>query len=623
MGCTNSTMQKQSVAQPASSPPATSEPAPPQSATQSQDNKDATKGSMPEAAKATQPQVDHDATKGATSEATQAPVPEADKADSAEKAASPNVDSDAGVATEPHAHAPLVAPVVRSSAPPAASKHTGDFRKQRTVLVDQEDLELMVTNYSCHDATMLSSLGKHCKESTWRVQVGLHTEPVEIKVNVDATPILRSPAVSITSRKVPSCGTQASESTRLFPTEGTQGAKLREDFQNTWPFRGSVAGVGEAGRYQVRLPSLVRELGQSEWFPAILLHQRSDGQLKVQASVPDAKGKVQAMEFPAIKASDIRLTGSNAPLIIPEATLVLNVPAADPLMAMLSAGGTGEPFTANFARPSPADGKRETVEFVVSKKRESVSANVGFNAFSALHSHKAFSVPCDNATNQKRAWTVRFGPNPKASHTIQIERKHRVGADSRVITLTVDEEVLVDAAADDMKIEEAAGKWVCNFRFIAEKVFDFQVHECNVDGEAFEQTVIIPQVHKSTHLCTVSIPDERNFHTAQFFVDGLEFHSMDPYTAPHEEEPLSMPLHAFEQDFDIHVPTAMNSSLPAMSNLFDFDAPVADLPKEMQLKVLPVNEARNKACGMFSSLLRACNEGSPSAPPVEASRQQL
>merc|ERR1719436_633763 len=87
----------------------------------------------------------------------------------------------------------------------------------------------MVTTFTCHDSTVLSSLGKQSKQRTWSVQASLDSDPMQITVDVDRS-ILSSPQVSV-----------ACDGTRLFPALYSHHSKekLFEDFRFQWPFRGT------------------------------------------------------------------------------------------------------------------------------------------------------------------------------------------------------------------------------------------------------------------------------------------------------------------------------------------------------------------------------------------------
>mmetsp|Transcript_50000 Transcript_50000/g.88045 ORF Transcript_50000/g.88045 Transcript_50000/m.88045 type:complete len:566 (+) Transcript_50000:77-1774(+) len=416
---------------------------------------------------------------------------------------------------------------------------SGLLRKQRTVVVDNNELDVMVTEFSCHDSSVLTALGKHSKEAKWKVQVGQDTDPVDITLHVDMG-VVSGPAVQVSSN-----------GRTVFKTAGGYTRKaMYDDFEHRWPFRGKIRGMHEPNVFELRPHALA---AADEWFPATITGQREDGRLEVEAVMPGIDG-FQQVSYPAVDKADLREAGTRQPLQIPERCLTLQVPRDDPLQACLSLDGK-DLVTHHFARPSPTCRfLKKRMELCVSKDRSVVTGNVGHAMLSHFVTGEVRAVRSDIQT-LRHSWTVQVGPF--AEHTVLVEKKHRF---SKIVSLSIDGQPFVEASAED--IDHHGDGWKCNFRFVGEKIIDFEVHESNRDGVTLDSKDHVLQKKKYVHECCVTLGDDMDMRTATFTVDSQDFRELPPRTPLHEEENISMSPQALNLTYGILVPYKVNHAAP-------------------------------------------------------------
>jgi len=414
---------------------------------------------------------------------------------------------------------------------------SGLLRKQRTVVVDNNDLDVMVVEYACHDSSVLTTLGKHSKEAKWKVQVGYDTTPVDIRLHVDQG-VVSGPAVQVTSN-----------GKLVFKTAGSYTRKaMYDDFEHRWPFRGTIKGMNEPSMFQLRPHAMAAE----DWFSATITGQREDGLFEVVAMMPDNAGGFNQVSYPAVDKADLREASTCQPLQIPERCLTLQVPRDEPLQACLSLDGQ-DLVTHHFARPSPScipddDSRQQKLELFVTKDRSIVTGNVGHAVLSHFVSGEVQAVSSD-ARTLRHAWTIQVGPF--AEHTVVVEKHHWI---SNIISLTVDGQPFVEASAED--IDCHTGGWECKFRFIGEKIIDFEVHESNRDGAPLDSKDHVLQKKKYVHECCVTVGEDLNMRTATFTVDSQEKTSISP--------------EALNLTYGILVPYKVNHEAPC--GIFGFSA---------------------------------------------------
>merc|ERR1719491_1814421 len=92
--------------------------------------------------------------------------------------------------------------------------------------------------------------------------------------------------------------------------------------------------------------------------------------------------------------------------------------------------------------------------------QEPVSVNVGAAVLRHFLSGEV-RIGDSGATRLAKWWTFQLGPF--ATHTVKLEKKNRF---STILTLTVDDEVLVECSGEDLG--SSPGIWQCKFRFVGE-----------------------------------------------------------------------------------------------------------------------------------------------------------
>lgn len=422
-------------------------------------------------------------------------------------------------------------PQAQSQPSLVSNKTTATLKKARTTRVDKTEVDFMVLKFVSHDAGVYSHLGQGAKESTWLVQAGREGKPIEIKMHVDRT-ILTTPEVGI------QCDGQY-----LCPK-----AKIREDFVHRWPFRGVATGIGQRDIVEIRPAAF----GNEQWHPATLTKQRDDGLFEALVWMDDGCGSCKEYAFQAVPASNIRYRSTGRPFFVPQRTLKLEVPAKDPAHATLTVDS--ELMTHFFARPTPTPqfGPRMEVLMKVSKDRRTVTSNVGHQVFSH-HISNEVRLVTHSGEKRRRSWTIQIGPF--AEHTIDLETHWN----SRVVTLTIDGEKLVEASAEDI---DSRDHWECKFRFMGERYIHYKVHETNQDGVALDTQAIVSQHLKYSRDCAISVVDESNLSSADLVIDGVSSDRLPFKRDVHEENELNMNLFALHTTYGLTCPYKVNEQAP-------------------------------------------------------------
>lgn len=418
------------------------------------------------------------------------------------------------------------------------------LKKMRTQVLDKKSVEFMVLHFSAHDESILTTLGKHNKECRWRVQASLESPILDIVVSVDKG-LIGSPQVNVT------CDRE-----QVYPPSGSSSnhSVLRENFQQKWPFRGCIKHIDERNFFEIR-PAATG--GADQWYPATVTKQRDDGRFEALVEMPSGMGGTNHVNFDAVKPMDIRELQSKNKLQLPERFLLLEVPAADPLQATLMIDGS-DLVTHHFARPTPAPSGtpvRSKIHCKVDKERKKVVADVGHVALSRFLSMEPRAVKSEPGM-LRHAWIVQIGP--WAQHRIEIEKKHKR---SKAVTVSVDGEVLVEAAPED--IECLGENFDCRFNFRGQHCIDYEVYETNKDGETLPTKAVVAQKTKFEVEVVLEMPDDRNLYTAEIWVNKVNFKSLPPVSEEHPEENLAMDVQAMQMSFGLAVPYKVNQEAPS------------------------------------------------------------
>lgn len=417
---------------------------------------------------------------------------------------------------------------------------------ERTSCSGRHDLDLMVVAFSSHDSTVGNAIGRNHREMHWKVMYDHDADPIDIKLQVQEHK-LHSQEVSI----------QSNGQYILHGAGSHAKAKLSEDFHYHWPLQAAIRGLNDVNFFEFSPP----HLSKSRWFPATITCQRQDGLFDLRAQEPDASGHVVEMTYYAVHTDNLREAASQNPLSVPENCLKLEVPKQDALRASLCTAN-GESVMYRFGRPSPhlaSKQQKPEVALQVSKDRSRVTANVGHAVLSHFASGEVRASKCD-MDRLRHSWTVQIGPF--AEHTIQIEKKYTLG---RVVTLLVDGEVLVEANATDIGCEK---EWNCTFQFVGERILDFEVFKTNKEGSALAETDHVKERRKYRHDCRIVIPNEWDFSTARFSVDGVPFTELPLKTQMHAEPNLEIEPRVLLHGYGIATPYKVDYNAPSNMAVF-------------------------------------------------------
>jgi len=202
------------------------------------------------------------------------------------------------------------------------------------------------------------------------------------------------------------------------------------------------------------------------------------------------------------------------------------------------------------------------VHFKVNRDRTIVSADVGHSVIRHFVDGEVRAVKQDFA-RMKHKWQFQLGPF--AEHTVEVVKKYTLGS---IITLLVDGEVLVEATSADLGLK--SGEWKCDFRFVGDRLMDFEVHKTNKEGTVLAQTGHIEQRRRYSHRCSVVIPNDWDFSTgicradtAQLFIDGQAFCELPVVMPKHEEPNLKLDARALLQMYNITTPYVVDPTAPS------------------------------------------------------------
>lgn len=327
-------------------------------------------------------------------------------------------------------------------------------------------------------------------------------------------------------------------------------------------------------------------LPDETWYPATITGQRDDGFFEVTAQETLQSGLITEVKYPAVHKDNLREAVSKKPLNVPENCLLLDVPKQDPLRATLSLAN-GELVTHHFGRPSPpraAVQQKSEISVKVSKDRSTLIASEGHQVISHLVSGEV-QAKASEAERLRHSWTVQVGPF--AEHTVEITKKHTLG---KIVTLLVDGEVLAEATAADVGC--TGNEWQCKFRFVGERVLDFEVYKTNAEGGTLDEIGHVKERRRYVHEGFVTISNDWDFSTARFFIDGVPFTGLPSETQRIEEPNLTTSPVALLHTYGISTPYLVDQKAP--SNMMMVATKV----------LVKANESRKTAGGFFA---RCCD----------------
>jgi hypothetical protein len=137
-------------------------------------------------------------------------------------------------------------------------------------------------------------------------------------------------------------------------------------------------------------------------------------------------------------------------------------------------------------------------------------------------------------------------------HSIEIERKHKT---SKHITLKVDNEILIEALAEDIGSHDG---WQCGFRFCGEPRLDFDVYESDVNGNSLDTKGVVPMLRPYNRLCFLDLQDYNDMTKANLFVDGVSFTELPLFRDAHMQGSISISPAALASQYQITTPYKVN-----------------------------------------------------------------
>jgi len=337
---------------------------------------------------------------------------------------------------------------------------------------------------------------------------------------------------------------------------GHEKMRLRETFTWRHPFRGTVKGLGKPKYFELRPVHLHGE----SWHPATLKEQMDDGTFRAMVFMPDGTGGEKEVYYPLVQRENIRDRASKRSIVIPERALVLTVPVQDPLHATLEVDQ--ELCTHFFARPTPPPAKpplkanKSRITLTVNQERGEVSGDVGYSTFGHFLDGEVRAVKSD-ATRARHVWVIQVGPF--AEHVVELARNPK---SSKVYVLSVDGEVLVEAAAED--IESREDWWECQFRLLGEKYLDWDVFETDVDGNSLDSKGVVSQKTKYSHELIVSFTaNDANLGRAKLHIDNHDFTDLPQMRDMRDrDKQLRCPPEALRGTYNLLTPYKVNEQEP-------------------------------------------------------------
>mmetsp|Transcript_33097 Transcript_33097/g.77456 ORF Transcript_33097/g.77456 Transcript_33097/m.77456 type:complete len:490 (-) Transcript_33097:74-1543(-) len=414
-------------------------------------------------------------------------------------------------------------------------------------LPDEIDLDVLVTQFSRKDQSVLSSLGKDCLEIRWQLQVGFDSDPLEIKVHVDeANPAATAVGIVIA---------RGFQMTQLFPTRrGVEGeafafsAPMKQDFVHRWSFRGRIPSLTVPKFYEFMTPDL------DQWVPATVMMQHPSGSFEILAFIPDPSGNVlREVGYANVSKEELREATTSRPVELPVRCLELHVPADDPTCAALFLNGKGR-ITHRFSRPSPPPDisgelahprpRLNAMRVHVTKDRQVVCCQEGEAVLRDFLSAEVLRGPMLVAPKRK-SWVLQLGPFCW----------HKVDAELRTperVVIRIDDTPCIECTGQALGCE--AGVFSCEINFVGEKIFMFQVFMVNIDGHPLDDTGAVRYVTKYNCRCKVIVRNLGDPFDAELVVNGVNFEELAQTRANGADEGLEVEPEKFRLDYGVGVP---------------------------------------------------------------------
>mmetsp|Transcript_51890 Transcript_51890/g.121388 ORF Transcript_51890/g.121388 Transcript_51890/m.121388 type:complete len:478 (+) Transcript_51890:92-1525(+) len=405
------------------------------------------------------------------------------------------------------------------------------------------NVDVMVTEFSCKDSSVLTSLGDGCTELRWKLQVGSEVDPLEIKVHIDEGDAACTKVAVMTAK-----GFQMSQ---LFPNrhacDGDDfafSAPLKRDFEHRWSFKGRLPGLTVPKFYQFMPFNL------DEWFDATIMRQLPDDMFEVVAFMPDATGKLKQVGYSDVSKEDLREAKSQRPLEVPVRYLELKVPATNSRSGIALLLDGKESITHRFVRPSPPpvigdlpQSKRNALRVQVTKDRTLVTCN---DSEAVLRDFLSQTVRrgARNQSATRQSWVIHVGPF--CSHKIELESRS-----SEVAAIRIDDVPCITASSEVLGCD---GSFSCQIRLVGDKTLLFQVFMVNVDGHTLDATGSVSNIWQYVCTCELRV---RSFNApleASLLVNGVDFQDLHAYSADVSEEGLELDPDKFREDYGITVP---------------------------------------------------------------------
>lgn len=276
--------------------------------------------------------------------------------------------------------------------------------------------------------------------------------------------------------------------------------------------------------------------------------------------MPDTYGIPREFSFPAVHHTSIRTAHTKEPLHLCQRALVLYVPHADPLNTSLLLDGQA---IQAFARWTPtargAIAERPSISIQVSRDRTQVSSEAGHSALTRFLSGEVRSVFQGDGRRVK-TWTIEVLPG--VEHVIVLERERWPG---RLVWLSIDGKVLVEASAENLGCQTCADDWYCEFTFVGQKTLDFEVNEVSRFRNTLDSRSVVQVPVPTLHNCSInvqrSLRDPRrvfDIPSAILTVDGQPFAELPPKEQPFFEPSLAMASEVLKAQYDIDIPQKVN-----------------------------------------------------------------
>jgi hypothetical protein len=150
----------------------------------------------------------------------------------------------------------------------------------------------------------------------------------------------------------------------------------------------------------------------------------------------------------------------------------------------------------------------------------------------------------------QKDWVVQLGPF--ATHTIRLLKKSHMHP---VMTLYVDNDVLVECMSSDIGGDPNVFR--CKFRFVGERVMDFNVFEETKDGVPLDSKSVVSKPYQYCHIVEVIYPHKAidNLAAASLRIDGVPFEQLPSMVIERKDAcGLSMVRTALENQFPIVIP---------------------------------------------------------------------